>query len=295
MPDTTENKAFLEETPAATEDATEMETEKEAPKPAAASSTTDPNKPNPNRLYFGNLPFDKGDEDVRTVFSSCGEVTDIHIIRDRFTKRSRGYGFITFATSEGKDKALQLDGKEFFGRAIKVNLEARNSAANASTKSKQRIFIKNIPKDKTEDDVKGIFEKYGTIENFFFIKDHNTNTSRGFGFMDFSSAAEASAALAMHQQEAFGNTLVVKIAEEKGSRGRGRGGSRNFGRGRGRGRGWGAQAYQPYGGGYGYGSYGAGYGGYGGYGGGYGGYGGGYGYPAAGGYGGYGATGYGYS
>jgi len=292
LPDTTENKAFLEEQPPATTEDDNTQTETEESKAAPKSAEDRRNSTNPNRLYFGNLAFDKVDNDVRTIFEGCGEITDIHIIRDRYSRRSQGYGFITFADEESKQKALKLDGKDFFGRPLKVNLEARNRDPSVRSKAKTRLFIKNIPTDKTEDDVKALFTKFGSIENFFFIKDHNTDVSRGFGFMDFANAAEAQAALSMNGEQAFGGPLVVKIAEEKNSRGGNRGrGRRDFGGGRGHGRRGGyQQSFDPYNnfnnwGGYGgYGGY-SGYGGYGGYAGyGYGGYGAGAWYGAQGAY-----------
>lgn len=199
---------------------------------------------NPNRLYFGNLSFDKGKQDVETIFQDCGQITDIHIIRDRFTQRSQGYGFVTFATNEGKDKALMKNGQTFFGRQLKVNLEAKSKPDGGRVKTRQRLYVKNIPKETTEEQVRELFAQFGTVENFFFIKDHATNISRGFGFLDFSNAEEAQAALSMNGQVAFGQTLVVKIAEEKNS-GRGRGGGRGGYGGRGRG-------YNPYASPYGY-------------------------------------------
>jgi len=240
---------------------------------------------NPNRLYFGNLSFDKGKQDVETIFQDCGTITDIHIIRDRFTQRSQGYGFVTFATTEGKDKAILKNGQTFFGRQLKVNLEAKSKPDGGRVKTRQRLYVKNIPKETSEDQVKELFAQFGTVENFFFIKDHATNISRGFGFLDFSNAEEAQAALSMNGQVAFGQTLVVKIAEEKNSA-RGRGGGRGGFGGRGRG---GFNPYNPYGGynpmqgGWNQGAGGYGRGGYGGYGAGYGGY-----AQQYGGYGGYG-------
>lgn len=210
---------------------------------------------NPNRLYFGNLSFDKGKEDVETIFQDCGPITDIHIIRDRFTQRSQGYGFITFANTQGKDKALAKNGQSYFGRQLKVSFEAKSKPDGGRVKTRQRLYVKNIPTETTEDQVKELFAQFGTVENFFFIKDHQTNVSRGFGFLDFSNAEEAQAALSMNGQSAFGQNLVVKIAEEKNSS-RGRGGFRG-GFGGGRGRGGYQQQFNPYSAG----GYGAGYGG----------------------------------
>lgn len=182
----------------------------------------------PIRLYFGNLAFDKGDTDVREIFFHCGEILDIHIIRDRFTNRSQGYGFITFVDPAAKDKALQLDGKSFFGRPLKVNLESKIRDRSSRVKTRQRLFVKNIPRDTTEEDVKKLFSQFGKVENFFFIKDHNTGISRGFGFLDYSNAAEAQAALSLNDQKVFGTTLTVKVAEAKNARAKARAG--NFGR-----------------------------------------------------------------
>merc|ERR550539_325212 len=130
LPDTTENKAFLEEQPPTTTEDDNTQTETEESKAAPKSAEDRRNSTNPNRLYFGNLAFDKMDNDVRTIFDGCGEITDIHIIRDRYSRRSQGYGFITFADEESKQKALAMDGKEVFGRPLKVNLEARNRDDN---------------------------------------------------------------------------------------------------------------------------------------------------------------------
>jgi RNA recognition motif-containing protein len=197
--------------------------------PTITSSTSHgSSSESPVRLYFGNLAFDKGDNDVREIFFHCGEILDIHIIRDRFTNRSQGYGFITFVDPAAKDKALLLDGKSFFGRPLKVNLESKIRDRSSRVKTRQRLFVKNIPLEKNEEDVKEIFSQFGKVENFFFIKDHNTGISRGFGFLDYSNAAEAQAALSLNDKEVFGTTLTVKVAEAKNARAKARAG--NFGR-----------------------------------------------------------------
>ena len=75
-----------------------------------------------NRLYVGNLSFNATAETVRECFASCGAVTDVHIVTDRETGRSRGFAFVTMG-SEGDAKAAiaALDGKDLDGRSLKVN------------------------------------------------------------------------------------------------------------------------------------------------------------------------------
>eukprot|EP00493_Phyllostaurus_siculus_P002725 UN02738 len=93
----------------------------------------------PNRLYLETLRLIRLTTMFGKYFKDCGEITDIHIIRDRYSRRSQGYGFITFADEESKEKALKLDGKDVFGRPLKVNLEARNRDSGGRGKAKTRI------------------------------------------------------------------------------------------------------------------------------------------------------------
>jgi len=168
---------------------------------------------NPNRLYFGNIAFQKTQEEIQQFFTQCGAVEDVYLVKDKFTQRFQGYGFITFADEEGKEACLKLNGTEFDGRPVKINLETRQSD---KTRSQQRIFIKNIPADKTEDEVKQAFAHCGTVTDFFFVKDRVTKIPKGFGFMDFSTSEEAKEALSMDGQDPFGTGgLSVKIAHQK--------------------------------------------------------------------------------
>lgn len=180
-----------------------------------AGSAAGTDKLNPNRLYFGNVSFNKTKEDIEQFFSSCGQVDDVYLVKDKMTQRFQGYGFITFADAAGKEAALQLNGTEFEGRPLKINLEAR---ASDKTKLQQRLFIRKIPVDKTEEDVKEVFGQYGTVENFFFVKDKMTKQNKDFGFLDFSTSEEAKAALELDGQAIFGEgtqPLSVKIAHQK--------------------------------------------------------------------------------
>jgi RNA recognition motif-containing protein len=81
------------------------------------------------RLYVGNLPFDTDASQLRTLFQEGGrQVTDVKIITDRDTGRSRGFAFVEMGSQEDADGAVNaLNGREFGGRALTVN-EAREQA-----------------------------------------------------------------------------------------------------------------------------------------------------------------------
>jgi cold-inducible RNA-binding protein len=77
------------------------------------------------RLFVGNLSFNTTEVDLQDAFEKFGTVTDCKIMMDRATNRSRGFAFVTMGSaSEGEAAMKGLDGKQFDGRAIKVN-EAR--------------------------------------------------------------------------------------------------------------------------------------------------------------------------
>ncbi|HYO21295.1 MAG TPA: RNA-binding protein [Flavisolibacter sp.] len=76
-------------------------------------------------IYVSNLSFDVQDEDLREFFTPYGEVTSAKIITDKFTGKSRGFGFVEMSDEEASKKAIQeLNDASVDGRNIKV-MEAK--------------------------------------------------------------------------------------------------------------------------------------------------------------------------
>ncbi len=74
------------------------------------------------RLYVGNLSFNTTADGVRTAFVDFGTVSDVHLVTDRETGRSRGFAFVTMGTPEEAAKAIEgMDGKTLDGRPLRVN------------------------------------------------------------------------------------------------------------------------------------------------------------------------------
>ncbi|MCK4537916.1 MAG: RNA-binding protein [Candidatus Krumholzibacteria bacterium] len=73
-------------------------------------------------IYVGNLPFSTSDDDLNQLFSPFGSVSSARIIKDKFTDRSRGFGFVEMDNDEEALKAIEgVNGKEIDGRALKVS------------------------------------------------------------------------------------------------------------------------------------------------------------------------------
>jgi len=75
------------------------------------------------RLFVGNLSWDSSEESIRAAFEQGGgTVSDVHIMTDRETGRSRGFGFVEMSTDEEAQAAIQeMDGADLDGRQLRVN------------------------------------------------------------------------------------------------------------------------------------------------------------------------------
>ncbi|AEE83337.1 RNA-binding (RRM/RBD/RNP motifs) family protein [Arabidopsis thaliana] len=75
------------------------------------------------RVYVGNLSPTTTDDMLREAFSGYGNVVDAIVMRDRYTDRSRGFGFVTYSShSEAEAAVSGMDGKELNGRRVSVKL-----------------------------------------------------------------------------------------------------------------------------------------------------------------------------
>ena len=75
-----------------------------------------------NKLFVGGISWNIDWRELKDVFSEFGEVTFVRIITDRETGRSKGFGFVEFASADDAAKAKdEMDGKEIDGRAIRID------------------------------------------------------------------------------------------------------------------------------------------------------------------------------
>ncbi len=75
-----------------------------------------------NRLYVGNLSFNSTADSVRAAFQGVGEVTDVHLVTDRDTGRSRGFAFVTMGSAQAAADAIaRMNGANLDGRPLRVN------------------------------------------------------------------------------------------------------------------------------------------------------------------------------
>ncbi|CAA3010006.1 glycine-rich RNA-binding 3, mitochondrial-like [Olea europaea subsp. europaea] len=81
-----------------------------------------------SKLFVGGLSYNMDEMSLREAFAGCGEVVEARIIMDRETGRSRGFGFVTYTSTDEASSAIQeLDGQELQGRRIRVNYATERS------------------------------------------------------------------------------------------------------------------------------------------------------------------------
>lgn len=73
-------------------------------------------------IFVGNLNYEVRDNDLEQLFSPFGEISSVKVIMDKFTGRSKGFGFVEMPNDDQASKAIDgLNGKDIRGRSIKVN------------------------------------------------------------------------------------------------------------------------------------------------------------------------------
>ena len=81
-------------------------------------------------IYVGNLSYDVTEQDLRTAFEAYGAISSVSIISDKYTGKSKGFGFVEMGSeTEGQAAIDGLNGKEIKGRALSVNQAKPRAAA----------------------------------------------------------------------------------------------------------------------------------------------------------------------
>ncbi len=95
------------------------------------------------KLYVGNLSFDTTDQELEAIFAEHGEVVSATVVTDRYTNKSRGFGFVEFADEESAKKAQEaVNGQDVGGRALRVDeaKEPRESRGGSGGGDRSRSY-----------------------------------------------------------------------------------------------------------------------------------------------------------
>uniref|UniRef100_A0A8C3PTV1 Nucleolin n=1 Tax=Calidris pygmaea TaxID=425635 RepID=A0A8C3PTV1_9CHAR len=213
-------------------------------------------------LIVNNLSYAATEETLQELFKKASSIK----MPQNNQGRPKGYAFVEFSTAEDAREALNsCNNTEIEGRAIRLEFSApawqkgNMNARGGFNQQSKTLFVRGLSEDTTEETLRESFE--GSI-SARIVTDRDTGSSKGFGFVDFSSPEDAKAAKeAMEDGEIDGNKVILDFAKPKGEFQRGGGFGGGFGGrgGRGGGRGGRGGGFGGRGGGRGFGGRGGGF------------------------------------
>ncbi|CAI5976200.1 unnamed protein product [Closterium sp. NIES-64] len=193
------------------------------------------------KLFVRGLAWETSSETLLAAFEQYGEIEEGAVITDRTTGRSRGFGFVTFKSSESAYMALREPTKMIDGRAAMCNLAAAGPTSHPTATSVaaasshgggggdsgyqyrpsyssgadlvyRKLYVWGLHFDTTNETFKDYFSQYGEIEEGAVAFDRETHKSRGFGFVTYRSADDARKALVEPTKFIDGRKVQVKYA-----------------------------------------------------------------------------------
>ncbi|KAI9165758.1 hypothetical protein LWI28_019902 [Acer negundo] len=185
-----------------------------------------------NNVYVKNLSDSTTEDDLKKAFGEYGTITSSVVMRD-VDGKSKGFGFVNFEDPDDAARSVEalngykFDDKEWYvGKAQKkyereMELKGRFEQSLKETADKfegLNLYVKNLDDSFTDDKLKELFSEFGTIASCKVMRDPN-GISRGSGFVAFSTAEEASRALAeMNGKMVVSKPLYVALAQRKEER-----------------------------------------------------------------------------
>jgi len=153
-------------------------------------------------LIVNYLPQTMTQEEIRSLFSSIGEVESCKLIRDKVTGQSLGYGFVNYHRIEDATKAIQtLNGLRLQNKTIKVSYARPSSEAIKGA----NLYVSGLPKHMAQPDLERLFSSCGNIITSRILCDNITGVSKGdgsvpglskgVGFIRFDQRIEAERAI----------------------------------------------------------------------------------------------------
>lgn len=170
-----------------------------------------------NTLYVSNYPPEFDETAIRQLFHDYGEIVSVRFPSLKYNNRRR-FCYVQYLTDEmARDAEANMDSKMLDGQHKLIakisNPDAKKQRSGAQAEGRE-LFVKNTDREAPESEVKAFFGQYGEVVSMNLVKLTNNKRS-GSGFIVYSSADEANAALAANNKPFRDRILHVEISTPK--------------------------------------------------------------------------------
>eukprot|EP00092_Neocalanus_flemingeri_P054808 GFUD01064621.1.p1 GENE.GFUD01064621.1~~GFUD01064621.1.p1 ORF type:complete len:427 (+),score=73.21 GFUD01064621.1:75-1355(+) len=169
----------------------------------------------PGKMFIGGLSWQTTPESVREYFSQFGDVAEVMVMKDPATRRSRGFGFITFSNPNSVNKVLSYPAHQLDGKLIEPKVAVPRKSNPKLVMRTKKIFVGGLSATTSLEDIKAYFEQFSKVKESMLAYDKVTNRHRGFGFVTFDNEDVVDKICEIHFHEINGKMVESKKALPK--------------------------------------------------------------------------------
>jgi len=169
----------------------------------------------PGKMFIGGLSWQTTPESVREYFSQFGDVAEVMVMKDPATRRSRGFGFITFSNPGSVEKVLSYPAHQLDGKLIEPKVAVPRKSNPKLVMRTKKIFVGGLSATTSLEDIKAYFEQFSKVKESMLAYDKVTNRHRGFGFVTFDNEDVVDKICEIHFHEINGKMVESKKALPK--------------------------------------------------------------------------------